>query len=160
VREIFTDLWSRLEDAEAEARQLDAAECLFEAVASSDAASWARRVARAFAVESVYSGIEGILKLVAAKVDGRVPEGPDWHRLLLDQMSRALPGVRPAVLGAATGQLLDELRRFRHVVRIHYGSSLDGAKVDQSAQTMRELLPLFRDDLARFEAELAGLGRA
>jgi hypothetical protein len=39
VREIFADFWSRLEDAEAEARQLDAAERLFETVASSDAAS-------------------------------------------------------------------------------------------------------------------------
>jgi hypothetical protein len=112
------------------------------------------RVTRAFAIESVYSGIEGTLKLVAARIDGQAPEGPDWHRLLIDQMSAAVPGLRPPVLGVGSGKLLDELRRFRHVVRLRYGSSLDGGKVEHSARTMRELLPLFRGDLASFEAAM------
>ena len=107
MREIFAEFWSWLEDAEAEARQLEAAERLFDTIESNDAAGWSLRVARAFAVESIYSGIEGILKLVAARIDGHVPEGPDWHRLLLDQMSTAVPGMRPPVLSAGSGKLLD-----------------------------------------------------
>jgi hypothetical protein len=67
-------------------------------------------------------------------------------------MSAAMPGVRPPVLSAGSGKLLDELRRFRQVVRLHYGNSLDGGKVEHSARTMRELLPLFRGGLTSFEA--------
>jgi hypothetical protein len=69
-------------------------------------------------------------------------------------VSAAVPGVRPPVLSAGSGTLLDELRRFRHVIHLHYGNSLDSGKVEHRARTMRELLPLFRGDLANFEAAM------
>jgi hypothetical protein len=32
---------------------------------------------------------------MAQELDGSVPKGPDWHRLLLEQMSLEIPAVRP-----------------------------------------------------------------
>ena len=40
-----------------------------------------------------------------------------WHLLLLEQMTKEVPGIRPAVISTETGTRLDEYRRFRHVIR-------------------------------------------
>ncbi|HHC25204.1 MAG TPA: hypothetical protein ENK58_07325 [Desulfobacterales bacterium] len=44
-----------------------------------------------------YSGTERVFQLIARAVDGSVPQGANWHRMLLDQMICEVPGVRPAV---------------------------------------------------------------
>jgi hypothetical protein len=36
-----------------------------------------------------------------------------WHLLLWEQMTKEVPGNRPAVISTATGTRLDEYRRFR-----------------------------------------------
>jgi hypothetical protein len=40
-----------------------------------------------------------------------------WHLFLLEQMTKEVPGIRPAVISTETGTRLDEYRRFQHVVR-------------------------------------------
>ncbi|MDQ3702189.1 MAG: antitoxin, partial [Chloroflexota bacterium] len=72
-----------------------------------------------------YSGVERLLELIARHVDQAVPGGDAWHRELLYQMAREVPGVRPAVFGAERAAALDDLRRFRHVVRHLYAIHLD-----------------------------------
>lgn len=45
-----------------------------------------------------YSGCERIFTHIAETVDGNLPRGADWHRLLLQQMKMEVPSVRPAVI--------------------------------------------------------------
>jgi hypothetical protein len=123
-------------------------------------ADWYRRVGRAFTIESVYTGLEAVLRDIAADIDGSVPGGADWHATLLEQMAAGAPGIRPALLSPGTRELLDYLRRFRHVVRINYGLDLDSAKVADSLAVMERLLPAFETDLAAFEATLCRDGPA
>jgi hypothetical protein len=52
-----------------------------------------------------------------------------WHLLLLEQMTKEVPGIRPAVISTETGTRLDEYHRFRHVVRNVYTHSFDPAKL-------------------------------
>ena len=63
-----------------------------------------------------YSGFERIFTHIAEIVDDDLPRGENWHELLLFQMMREVPKIRPAVISTETGRLLDRLRRFRHVV--------------------------------------------
>jgi hypothetical protein len=56
-----------------------------------------------------------VFTLIAETMEGELPRGENWHELLLRQMMKNIPGIRPAVISPETGRLLDELRRFRHV---------------------------------------------
>jgi hypothetical protein len=50
-----------------------------------------------------YSGIQRMLELIARHVDRTAPSGEMWHRDLLDQMTREVPGTRPAAVSVARG---------------------------------------------------------
>lgn len=45
-----------------------------------------------------YAGLERLFKLIATTIDGTLPQGANWHQLLLQQMAAERPGVRPAVI--------------------------------------------------------------
>jgi len=45
-----------------------------------------------------YSGLERLFELIAASIDGSLPQGANWHRLLLEQMAVEVVSVRPAVI--------------------------------------------------------------
>ena len=78
-----------------------------------------------------YTGLERIFERVASLIDGTVPEGEDWHRQLLLQMARELPGVRPAVISDASREALEEYRGFRHVARNIYTFNLNPEKIER-----------------------------
>ena len=95
-----------------------------------------------------YTGLERILRHIAAQVDGHLPEGSEWHQELLLQMATQLPRIRPAVFSAGTIKRLDEYLRFRHVVRNVYAFEFD-------PQRIRPLVEALAGDLARVKSELA-----
>ncbi len=75
-------------------------------------------------LHSFYSGLESVLLLIARHADTKLPRGETWHRDLLWQMVADMPEARPAVISARTARGLDAFRRFRHVVRNIYATSL------------------------------------
>jgi hypothetical protein len=76
-----------------------------------------------------YVGIERILEDIARSLDESVPEGADWHRALLIQMTAKISDRRPAVLSYSTRKCLDEYRGFRHVVRNVYAFNFRPARL-------------------------------
>ncbi|HEY0836283.1 MAG TPA: hypothetical protein VGE72_20420 [Azospirillum sp.] len=157
MQPIFARLAHQLDKAEQELARIEDAVHLFAAMERSPASDWARRTSIAGGVEGVYSGLEGILKGIAEDIDGHLPQGGAWHAKLLEVMALDIGGVRPAVLGAETHALLDDLRRFRHAVRSHYGIDLRDADIGDNLERVRRVLPLFRKD---FEAFVAAMGAA
>ena len=104
----------------------------------------------------VYTGIERIFEVIAKKIDQRFPTGDKWHRDLLEQMSVDIPRVRKAVITEETRLILDELRRFRHLVRSAYSCQLDEEKVliiahqiVNSYQTIINEIQLFCHNLSK-----------
>ncbi len=95
-----------------------------------------------------YAGVERIFEDIARNLDGTTPSGPDWHRELLLQMSAAIDGVRPAVIGRETRFCLDEYRGFRHVVRNVYTFTLRPLR-------LRELTENLELCYRQLEAELS-----
>jgi len=101
-----------------------------------------------------YAGAERLFATIAREVDGAVPSGPERHRDLLLQMVAPLPGIRPAVIGRATMDRLDEYRGFRHVVRSVYTYNLKPSRVRQLMQGLGECLFALRRDLDAFRTFL------
>ena len=80
-------------------------------------------------LHGIYAGVERLFDLVARHVDGELPDGATWHRDSLHHMTRDLTDVRPAVISSETAERLDELRRFRHLVRNVYTMNLAPEKM-------------------------------
>ena len=101
-------------------------------------------------LHSFYSGIERVFFLIATTVDGRVPEGADWHQTLLDQMAIELAPHRPAVISEETRDALDEYRGFRHIVRNIYAFHFDSSKVQAIVRRLPATFVKVRTELLSF----------
>lgn len=112
---------------------------------------WARGSALALGVHNIYNGIEDVMLNLANDIDGYVPTGESAHQDLLDQMSAAIEGKRPALLGSELYGLLVELKGFRHVVRHRYGFNLGLSKVDENLGRVRTAFPAFVEAVAGLE---------
>lgn len=97
-----------------------------------------------------YDGLENIAKRIAKEIDGYTPFGDEWHRELIEQVSRELPGERPAVFSNKTFELIDELRRFRHVFRAKYGFRLNPDKIYKNVSLLKELHQQMKIDINDF----------
>lgn len=98
-----------------------------------------------------YSGCERIAERVAVSLDGGLPQGENWHEQLLNQM--AVPGGmnRPALWEPSLRAQLDNLRRFRHVVRHRYHTGLRGDRILELAQQVQPLFAEIAGAIARFQ---------
>ncbi len=101
-----------------------------------------------------YSGAERIFTHIAEIIDDNPPRGESWHLLLLQQMMREIPGIRPSVISTETGTKLDEYRRFRHVVRNVYTHNLDPVKVGKLVSSSQDLYNELNTEITAFVAFL------
>ena len=81
-------------------------------------------------LHSFYSVVERLFELIARHVDGALPTGEGWHHDLLQQMSKEIAERRPAVISPESASMLDEFRRFRHLVRNVYTFNLVPQKME------------------------------
>jgi hypothetical protein len=112
---------------------------------------WARGSALALGVHDIYNGTEDVMLSLANDIDDYVPTGEAAHQDLLDQMSAAIDGKRPALLSTELYGLLVELKGFRHVVRHRYGFDLDLSKVEENLARVRIAFPAFVEAVAGLE---------
>lgn len=106
-----------------------------------------------------YSGLERIFELIARHVDRRTPSGDLWHRDLLRQMSHDDKDHRPAVISTGSVSTLDELRRFRHLVRNVYTFNLMPEKVEPIISELPALWSKVQAELLAFADFLEQTGQ-
>jgi hypothetical protein len=106
-----------------------------------------------------YSGLERIFELIARCVDKTMPSGDLWHRDLLKRVSQEEKGVRPAVISTASLSTLDELRRFRHLVRNVYTFNLMPEKVEPIVSDLPALWSKVQAELLAFADFLEQTGQ-
>lgn len=108
----------------------------------------------ALQLHNLYSAVEGLFEIVADACENHVDADAGYHTSLLRRMSVAVPGIRPAIVSAETLPLLDNLRRFRHVVRHAYSAEIDGRQLRIVLEDARALRPLLWRDVEELLAEL------
>jgi len=97
-----------------------------------------------------YSGLERIFALIAEIIDGSLPQGENWHLLLLQQMTAETPETRPAVISEEVSRRLNEYRGFRHIVRNVYTYRFDPAKVEKLVRDAPGLFAQLKAELSAF----------
>lgn len=111
----------------------------------------------ALKLHSFYSGAERIFREIARTIDASMPEGADWHRRLLRQMSAEISDVRPVVLTDATRNALNEYCAFRHVVRNVYTFDLRANRIQELAAELPACYELLRQDAEKLCEFLAAI---
>jgi hypothetical protein len=104
-----------------------------------------------------YSGIERLFELIARHIDRDLPDSDTWHRDLLLQMAKDFPNTRPAVVSQENAAILDEFRRFRHLVRNVYTINLLPEKMSGLMKALPELWPKLRAEMLAFADYLEAL---
>ena len=107
-----------------------------------------------------YTGLERVLRHIAAEIDGHLPAGGEWHQELLRQMAIPLPRIRPAIFSNETIKRLDEYLRFRHVVRHVYAFEFDPQRIKPLAEALADDFAQVKDELSVFIDYLEGLADA
>jgi hypothetical protein len=108
-------------------------------------------------LHSFYSGLERLFELIARQVDQNLPDSQTWHRDLLQQMAEDLTDLRPGVISQESAVLVDEFRRFRHLVRNVYTINLVPAKMKGLMEALPELWPRLQAELLAFADYLDAL---
>lgn len=98
----------------------------------------------------IYTGIERTFQYVAEEIDGGAPTTSDWHRRLLDDMSIALPDLRPALISDSSRQTLNKLRGFRHLARHQYGHHLHWPGTRANLESAVDIWPQLDAELGSF----------
>ncbi len=112
--------------------------------------------ARGSILHDVYSGIERVFIRIAEELGGGVPQGDQWHRQLVKDMSLKIAEVRPAVIDENLAQALGGLRRFRHVFRNIYGFALEEQRLRPLEKRLPTVLAAFRRQVESFLVWLVG----
>ena len=111
-------------------------------------------------IHGFYSALERVFELIARHVDQSLPSGQTWHRDLLHQMGEDLAGARPAVISEDSSLALDELRRFRHLVRNVYTVDLKPEKMEGLMSDLCATWAGVRGELLAFADFLAEMATA
>ncbi len=111
-------------------------------------------------LHSFYSRLERIFELIADEVDDVKLRSGEWHLELVRQMTVDMGAVRPPVLDMQTAARLDELRRFRHLVRNSYTDDLAPERMRRIVEELPALWQAVRVQLTRFSAHLDDLSHA
>ena len=90
-----------------------------------------------------YTCVENLFRIIARNMDESMPETPEWHNDLLQQMSLSIEDVRPPVISLPTLGYLNEFRGFRHIFRNTYGFNLVGKRMER----LLRILPMTIDSL-------------
>ncbi|MGJ3251199.1 MAG: nucleotidyltransferase family protein [Elainellaceae cyanobacterium] len=101
-------------------------------------------------INDFYRRCERMSERVAVTLDGRLPQGANWHQALLRQVAEPRENDRPPLWSGALLFDLDEYRRFRHVVHHKYGDELHADYVLKLAELAPQMAPKIKEAIARF----------
>jgi hypothetical protein len=84
-----------------------------------------------------YNGVENLFRRIALEMGGSLPEGSNWHKELLEAMSRPTPS-RPAVISNDLKELLSKYLSFRHLFRNIYLYDLDWEQLEPLSENLEK----------------------
>src|SRR3972149_11026974 len=97
-----------------------------------------------------YMGIERVFQIIATEIDGGIPQGEEWHKRLLINMTIEIEGVRPPVISSGLYNSLRLFLGFRHVVRQAYGFQLDESKLEELVSSFEDTVRNFSGEVTKF----------
>lgn len=101
-------------------------------------------------LQSIYNGYERVLEILIKAIDGDLPTARDYHIALLRRAVSPIADIRPSILNQKTFEILDDIRKYRHVFRNIYHYQLKPGKVRLLAEMGISAYNLFKIDIEEF----------
>lgn len=105
-------------------------------------------------LHSFYNGIENIFLSIAKRLDEYVPNGFQWHRDLLIQMTQKTP-KRNQVISEEMAQELADYLGFRHFYRHSYSFFLEWGEVEKLVILLQKTWMQLKEELNQFVSSLS-----
>jgi len=105
--------------------------------------------AGASVLHSFYNGLENIFLVIAQRLDQQVPDGLQWHRDLLVQMTRET-ATRDSVISVDLARQLTDYLGFRHFYRHSYSFFLEWSKLSRLVAPLPEVWTRVKEELHDF----------
>jgi hypothetical protein len=106
--------------------------------------------AEASYIHDFYNSAENIFRIVAEELNGGIPKGESWHRLLLLEMKSENGQGRGPVISEKLYVMLDLCLRFRHLFRNSYGIFLDPMKTREASETVMRAEKILKREIDSF----------
>ena len=97
-----------------------------------------------------YCGVEKIFERIALSIDHKIPEGEDWHKQLLKQMTIPNEEIRNEVIKEDLFIELKEYLSFRHLFRHIYGFNLKWEQFSLLCYHLKDLTEKLKHSLIDF----------
>ena len=101
-------------------------------------------------INDFYRGCERMSESVAVTFDGSLPQGKNWHQLLLRQVADVGGENRPPLWNGSLLLDLDEYRKFRHLVLHTYSVELKTQRVQELASNLESVFPKIQQAISSF----------
>lgn len=102
------------------------------------------------AMQSGYTSFENALTRTMTLLGEERPVGADWHRVLVERSSRAIPSLRPPILPESMLPLVRRVRSFRHWAAHGYDEPFDPEEAGKAVSAARQLIDLMRPTFESF----------
>lgn len=102
-----------------------------------------------YLLHTIYTAWESAFHRIATTFENRL-DASRWHEQLLKRMTLEIPGLRPAVIDAATADELAILRGFRHFFRHNYAARFKWRRMQHVLESLDNCAPLVTGSLRRF----------
>lgn len=104
-------------------------------------------------LHSFYNGLENIFLSIAKRIDADVPEGPQWHRDLLTQMTKST-SLRAAVMTPEMAERLANYLAFRHFYRHSYSFFLEWDELEGMIVALEDTWDQVKNQLLQFTGNM------
>ena len=101
-------------------------------------------------ISGIYSFYEDLFQKIANTFENTISDKTMWHSELLNRMSLTIENIRPKVISPENLEILNELRRFRHVFRYSYSFELKWEKIKELATNWKNYSKRIKDDIDCF----------
>ena len=106
-----------------------------------------------------YMGLERLFEIIAKNIDKSFPsDNSNWHISLLKQMT-IQNNIRPSILSKTSYEGLNEFRKFRHIVRHIYSTSIAPEKMINMMKGFPEIWNQTNKELLAFADYLEELNK-
>lgn len=101
-------------------------------------------------LQSIYNGYERVLEMLIKAIDGDLPAARDYHSAILRRAVSPIAGIRPSIINQTTFDILDDIRKYRHVFRKVYHYQLKPDRIQHLAGMGISAYGAFKADIEEF----------
>ncbi|MFP4522103.1 MAG: hypothetical protein ACLFQK_08165 [Fibrobacterota bacterium] len=106
--------------------------------------------AEAMYIHDFYNSVENIFKFIAEELNGGIPKGESWHKTLLIEMKSDIPSIRKRIISNELYGMLEEILKFRHIVRNSYGIYLKSVRVRKISVITKKAAEQIKKEISLF----------